>query len=106
MWGTPTAKQLAKIPALYATEGIKLADKEVVMHFFVNSANWYIVEYDPTDETFFGYCDLGDPTMAEWGYVSFRELKDLNLKGLHVERDKHWKVKKAGGIDGIKCYQG
>jgi hypothetical protein len=105
MWCTPTQKQLAKLPDLYATEGINLADKKVFMHFFIASADWYMVEYDSKTETFFGYANLGNDELSEWGYISFKELKSINLKGLHVERDMHWKVRKAGEIKRINCYQ-
>lgn len=102
MWNKPTQKQLARIPQLYETEGIPLADKKIHMHFFVGSCDWYIAEWDGED-TFFGYAILnGDHQMAEWGYVSFAELKDLKVQGwLEIDREIRWKVKKASEIQNI-----
>jgi hypothetical protein len=81
MWNTPTKKQLNKVPRLYETEEIPLEDKEVHLHFFVGSNDWFVVEFDG-DDTFFGFaCINGDKEMAEWGYFSFEELKRIRVQG-------------------------
>ncbi len=47
------------------------------MHFFIGNCHWYIAEYDGED-IFFGYAILnGDIQNAEWGYISFSELKEI-----------------------------
>ena len=103
MWNKPTEKQLSKVPVLYATEGVSLADKKIVMHFFFGDCDWYIVEYDGED-TFFCYAILnGDLEMAEWGYTSYTELKDLKVRGCEVDRDMYWGVRKACEVDNIQC---
>ena len=38
---------------------------------------------------------------AEWGYVDYNELRDLNVNGFEVERDLHWETKKAGLVERI-----
>lgn len=89
MWNLPTKKQLSKIPKLYETDG---KEKMIYLHFFMFDSDWFIAEYDQKD-TFFGFAVLnGDWEMAEWGYISFSELKSINVKGFEVETDRHWKV--------------
>lgn len=97
MWNEPTKKQLSKIPKLYETEGTPLAEKKIYMHFFIGNSDWYIAEYDGED-LFFGYAILGgDREMAEWGYISYRELRDINIPpGFEVERDLHWRWRPRG----------
>ena len=98
MWNTPNQEELAKIPRLYATEETKLEEKIIYMHFFVGGCDWWIAEYDGQD-SFFGFANLGDPQMAEWGYISFRELKELTLNmAVEVDRDKHWQLKKFSEV--------
>jgi hypothetical protein len=102
MWNEPTKEQLARIPRLYVTEDVPPGEKLIVLHFFLGGSDWYIAEYDGED-TFFGYAILnGDKEMAEWGYVSFRELKELKIHpGFEVECDRFWAVKKASEIEKI-----
>jgi hypothetical protein len=105
MWNEPTEKQLAEIPNIGTTERIKLGDKLIYMHFFLGSADWYVSEYDPKDGgLFFGFVDLGDPVMAEWGYFSFPELKELSHQGIQVDRDLHWEVRTAREVEKIKTF--
>jgi hypothetical protein len=43
--------------------------------------------------------------MAEWGYVSFSELKSLKINGwleVDCEIEEVWKVRKASEIDKIR----
>jgi len=101
MWNEPTQHELAKIPRLYATENISLKDKLTYEHFFIFSSDWYIAEYDQQD-LFWGFTILNnDYVNAEWGYISFQELKELNVKGFEVDRELEWRVKKAGEIERI-----
>ena len=106
MWNEPTEKQLAELPGLYATEEVALKDKELLMHFFLGSNDWYVCEFDGQD-IFFGYVILnGDIEMAEWGYFSLSELKPLRVPpGIEVDRDLHWKPKQAGEIPEVKTYE-
>jgi hypothetical protein len=82
MKNTPTEPQLASIPGLYEMDHISTQDKIIHAHFYIGSSHWFIAEFDQTD-TMFGFCILnGDLEMAEWGYVSLEELKDINILGL------------------------
>jgi len=81
--------------------------KDVVVKYFTPWANatWYVSEGMPVDNLgrpmpsaaknpnvydwhLYGYCDLGDPMMAELGYVMLSDLMSLKgPAGLKVERD-------------------
>ena len=54
-------------------------------------ATWYLYEYNKTEETAFGLCDLGF-RMPELGYVYIPELAAVRSKTLHLppEVDLHW----------------
>jgi hypothetical protein len=103
MWNEPRKEQLKKIPRLYETEEIPLEDKLIYLHFFIGGSDWYIAEYDGKD-LFFGYAILnGDTEMAEWGYVSFKELRSLRIPpGFEVDCDQYWEIRKASQVDKIK----
>jgi len=104
MWNEPTKEQLSRIPKLYETENTPLEEKLVHFHFFLGGSDWYVAEYDG-DDLFFGYAILnGDTEMAEWGYISFRELKELKVRpGFEVDCDLFWKVRPASQVDKIRA---
>ena len=102
MWNKPTPEELNKLPKFYETEGVKPADKLVFLHFFMGGCDWFVAEYDPEDKMFFGFAILNnDYTMAEWGYISFRELEELKASFIEVDRDLYWNVKKASEVPEI-----
>lgn len=102
MWNIPPKDQLSAIPALYQTEESPTAEKVIHLHFFIGGCDWYIAEYDGED-LFFGYAILNqDFQNAEWGYISFQELKDLKTRqGIEVDCETPWTPKKAGEIQKI-----
>ena len=104
MWNVPTKERLERIPKLYETEQIPLKEKMIHLHFFIAGSDWYIAEYDGHD-LFWGYAILnGDYQMAEWGYVSFMELRDLSINGIEIdcELPEYWKIRKASEIEKIR----
>ena len=103
MWNVPTREELDRIPRLYQTEDIPLKDKLIYLHFFIGSCDWFIAEYDGED-LFWGYALLnGDHDMAEWGYISFTEMKEVKIRGwLEIDRDINWQIRKASEIDLIR----
>lgn len=106
MWNEPNKERLSKIPRLYATESQKLGDKLVFLHFFIGGSDWYISEYNG-DDLFWGFAILnGDDQNSEWGYISFSELKEINIHGLEIdcELEEFWEIKKAAEIPKIKTY--
>ena len=101
MWNVPTSEKLATIPRLYATENVPLKDKIIHMHFFIGGCDWYIAEFDGED-LFFGYAILnGDTQNAEWGYISFSELKEINNRGIEIDNDLYWEPQTASRIEKI-----
>ena len=108
MWNMPTKERLARLPKLYETENIPLREKLIHLHFFISGSDWYIAEFDGKD-LFFGFAILNnDYQMAEWGYVSFKELKSIKLQGwieVDCELEEIWKVRKASEIDQIRKAQ-
>ena len=103
MWNVPSQDRLNRIPRLYETEQIPLAEKMIHLHFFIGGCDWYIAEFDGED-IFFGYAILNDDLeCAEWGYVSFEELKSAKTGYLEVdcELEELWVVKKAREIPRI-----
>ncbi len=104
MWNEPSQDQLSRIPRLYETEDTRIEDKLIYLHFFIGGSDWYIAEYDGHD-LFFGYAILnGDEEMAEWGYISFGELKNIKIPpGIEVDCDVFWKVKKASEVTKIRA---
>jgi len=105
MWNEPSKERLTKIPKLYETENVPLADKLIYLHFFIGGSDWYIAEYDGED-LFWGNAILNnDHINAEWGYISFSELKEIKIDGwleIDCELEEHWKVRKASEIKKIR----
>lgn len=100
-------RQLAalNIPPLYATESTPAEDKTIVARLFAlaSAATWYIAEFDPEQRLAFGYADLGDPTCAEWGYVSIAELESLRWLGVpRVELDANFTPTKFGDLKEVQ----
>jgi hypothetical protein len=88
------------------------------LHFFLGNNDWYIAEYGGKD-TFFGFvCLNGWTDCAEWGYISYTELRELRVKQpigidgqrmfipLEVDRDLYWESKKAIDVPLIRECQG
>ena len=104
MWNIPSRKRLDRIPRLYETENTAIEDKRIYLHFFIFGCDWYIAEYDGKD-LFFGYAILnGDMQCAEWGYISFNELKSININSVEVdcELEEYWRIRPASEIEKIQ----
>lgn len=77
------------LPRLYEQQG---ADDPIVyakFFFPAGSWTWFVTEGQPEgdDFTFFGYV-IGFE--AEFGYFSLRELEEVNVKGIVIERDLYF----------------
>ncbi len=109
MWNAPTKERLARIPKLYQTENIPLKDKLIYLHFFIAGCDWYVSEFDEHD-LFWGFAILnGDLQNAEWGYMSFIELKAIRIHGcleIDCELEEFWQVRRAFEIDKIRIAHG
>ena len=96
MWNVPTPQRLSKIPRFYETEEVALDDKLIHLHFFIGGCDWWIAEYSPEDQLFFGFaCLNNDWYCAEWGYVSFDELKSFSIQGIEIdcELEEFWTIR-------------
>ena len=87
---------------LYETEKIAAENKIIYLHFFIGGCDWYVAEYSPNDRLFFGYAILNNDLLnSEWGYVHYDELREINVRGIEVDRDLYWKVRPAKEIEKI-----
>ena len=103
MWNKPTENQLSRMPDFYSTESVPLKEKMIYVHFFIGGCDWYAAEYSSEEKCFFGYAILNnDYDMAEWGYFSLRELCDLKIDFVEVDRDLHFTPTEAKDIENIK----
>ncbi len=108
MWNTPSEDRLSKIPKLYETEHIHLKEKLIYLHFFIGGCDWYIAEFDGED-LFWGFAILNsDFQNAEWGYISFSELKSINHRGIEIdcELEEYFPVQKSSEIEKIRIPHG
>jgi hypothetical protein len=105
MWNIPNQERLTKLPRLFEIENTPFKDKLIHLHFFITGCDWYIAEYDGKD-LFFGFAIINnDLELAEWGFVSFKELIELKFYGwleVDCEREDVWKVKKACEVENIR----
>jgi hypothetical protein len=86
----------AKIPKLYATDGVPVEDKTVAVKFFTPWANWtwYAFEGERTEDGDFLFFGLVTGFATELGYFSLRELEGAKGPfGLGIERDLHFEGK-------------
>jgi len=102
MWNKPSIEDFKKVPDFYSTENVPLKEKMIFLHFFIGGCDWYAAEYSPEEQCFFGFAILNnDYDNAEWGYFSLRELCDLKIDFVEVDRDLHFKPCKAIEIENI-----
>ena len=85
-----------KIPGLYESEDVALEEKVIHQVWRIEGIGfyWLIAELDPKKRLAFGYANLNDDEMAEWGYISIKELEDNG-----AAMDKTWKPKKFNEIN-------
>lgn len=86
------------LPRLYEQDGA--GDPTVYVHYFscVNGWDWWLLEFDGTDEAFGlveGYDD-------ELGYFSIKEMEELNhqMGFAAIERDEHFEPKSLSAVRG------
>jgi hypothetical protein len=76
-----TDELIKNLPPLYSTENIK--DPLIQCKFFTpdSSWSWYVLEFDKTNEIFFGYvCGFE----RELGYFSLQELASVTGPGVRI----------------------
>jgi hypothetical protein len=77
----------ARLPKLYEQEGAIDPIVHAKFSFPAGGWLWLVTEGQSTgrDFTFFGHV-IGYE--AEWGYFTLRELEEVNINGLLIERDE------------------
>jgi hypothetical protein len=84
---------LKALPTLDESAQLSISEQKVHCKLFnpAGAGTWYLTAYDPEEKLAFGFVNLGDPEMAELGYISITELETLRLPfGLKIERDRHF----------------
>lgn len=79
-----------KIPLDGDTDHIHPSNKKAIIRYYRedNNWNWYVVEYDPDTQTFYG---LIDTVNKRWGIFALRDFQELNKKKPStVKRDSNW----------------
>ena len=78
---------LDQLPRLYANAIAHTSrpDTTIYLHFSIAIINfdWWIAEYDG-DDIFWGFANLNNEHMAEWGDISYTELRSIGCMGLTV----------------------
>lgn len=78
------------LPKLYEQE--ETEDPKVFIKFFFPAGNWtwFVTEGEPEgdDFMFFGYV-IG--LEKEWGYFTLKQLEEINVRHLTVERDLYFR---------------
>jgi hypothetical protein len=86
-----TKAELAKLPALYSQDG---KGEEAVAHvkFFHPASNWtwFMTELDQVTGEAFG---LVCGHEVELGYFNLNEMRAVVVRGLRIEKDRHWMPK-------------
>ena len=84
------------LPRLYEQDGAE--DPTVYVHYFscVNGWDWWLLEFDGTDEAF----GLAEGYDDELGYFSIKEMAELNrqMGFAAVERDEHFSPKPLSAV--------
>ena len=104
MRNKPTESELAELCEIPIAKNTPLEERVVHMHFFLGNSDWYVSEYDPQRQMFFGYfIPNNDYEKAGWGQFSLEELDRLR-SGRHGEvvRNLDWKPTRAMEVDRIR----
>jgi len=72
--------QPTEAPPLYSQDG-KGYEATVHAHYFLGASDWLLTEYDPEEDLAFGWvCLNGDRQLAELGYWSMAELRQVTMQ--------------------------
>ena len=87
-----------QLPKLYATEKQLIGDRTAYARYFfpMGAYTAYMLEYDPKERIVFGAVTMGYGW--ELGYMSLKEMEEVKVKGLGIERDLYFKPTKLHEI--------
>jgi len=79
-----------KLPKLYSQE--KVSNPKIIVKFFhpLSSWTWYTVEGDRQEDGDWLFFGLVDGFERELGYFTLRQLEEVKVKGLGIERDMYF----------------
>lgn len=77
-----------KLPALYSQEAV--SNPKIIVKFFhpLSSWKWYAYEGDRQEDGDWLFFGMVHGYEKEIGYFSLKELEEVEVRGLGVERDK------------------
>jgi len=79
-----------KLPRLYSQE--KVSNPKIIVKFFhpLSSWTWYVTEGDRQEDGDFLFFGLVDGFEKELGYFTLKQLEEVKVKGLGIERDMYF----------------
>ncbi len=117
MFTEPSREIIEQLPPLKQVRRLPPIQRVIHLHFVFLSYHWYVaafVEKVADDTVLFGFVNLDDPIMAEWGDFTLCQLRELqtftNLIDVHTGRrlcripivtewDQEWRPRPFGEID-------
>lgn len=75
-------KTECRIPYLYETEEIPFERKTIYQRWQIKKVNfnWLIAELDEKEGIAFGFANLNDDELAEWGYIDMKEIQEAGAQ--------------------------
>ena len=94
------------IPAIYATDGGLIGDKTAYLRYFMPFSPYtcYVLEADRQTGEMFALVTLGYGW--ELGYTSLAEIEGVEVRGIRIERDIHFRPARLHEIGELKEYIG
>ena len=95
-----------QIPKLYETERIQIGDKTAYLRYFMPFSPYtcYVLEADRNTGDMFALVNLGYGW--ELGYTSLGEIESVDVRGIRIERDIHFKPTRLHEIKELEAYIG
>ena len=89
------------IPRLYETDDVPMKDTVIYQKWEIPQIGfyWLIAELNPEEELAFGYANLNDDPMAEWGLIPISELRENGARPV-----EDWKPVKFKSYSATSCY--
>ncbi len=84
------------IPRLGQTDGVPFDEKTIHQIWTIPSVGfiWCVAELDHETGRAFGYANLGDDQMAEWGYIDTGEIRECGAERVPADPMPFGKVRR------------
>lgn len=91
-----------KLPKLYSQE--KVSNPKIIVKFFHPLSNWtwYVTEGDRQKDGAWLFFGLVDGFEKELGYFTLKQLEEVKVKGLGIERDMYFGEHRLNEFRGTK----